>query len=135
MRVVIDSNVWISALVFGGQPRRVLELCASYGHDIVLSPEIITETRRVVAAKFVDFAIELEALLAVLALRTRMTTLGAVRVGVCRDPDDNRVLETALLGQAGYIISGDRDLLSLGKYEQIGIVSPAAAVQLLSSRD
>ncbi len=63
--VVVDSNVWISALVFGVAPRRVFETVVREGLRLVASAEILTETRRVVAAKFPDFADDLETLLAV----------------------------------------------------------------------
>jgi putative PIN family toxin of toxin-antitoxin system len=53
------------------------------------------------------------------------------RVDAVRDPDDNRVLEAAVAGEAEYIVTGDRDLLDLGSCEGIRIVTPAAFVELL----
>ena len=124
MRIVIDSNVWISALVFGGNPRRVLERCVQNGIGIVLSEAIITEVRRNLGQKFADFLPDFEALLVALDSRIVYVTLGELDINVSRDPDDNRVLETAVLGGAEYILSGDKDLLSLTSYDTIRIVAP-----------
>jgi predicted nucleic acid-binding protein len=54
----------------------------------------------------------------------RLTAIG-------RDPSDNRLLEAALEGEADYIVSGDRDLLDLGSYEGIGIITPARFLAIL----
>jgi putative PIN family toxin of toxin-antitoxin system len=124
-RVVIDSNVWISALVFGGAPRRVLETSTRDGMRIIASAEIFTEIRRVVATKFPDFSDDVEALLAVLHEQIDVVMLGSMTIEACRDPDDNRVLETAVLGGATAIVSGDKDLLSLGEFGGIAILPPA----------
>lgn len=61
----------------------------------------------------------------VLVEHTTSVTLGPITVNACRDPDDNRILETAVLGHADTIVSGDKDLLSLGGYEGITIERPA----------
>jgi predicted nucleic acid-binding protein len=52
---------------------------------------------------------------------------------VSRDPDDNRVVEAAVAGEADYIVSGDEDLLDLGGYEGISIVSPARFAAILAA--
>ena len=131
MRIVIDSNVWISALVFGGNPRRVLERCVQDGIGIVLSDAITTEVRRNLGRKFADFLPDFEALLVALNSRIVYVTLGSLDIDVCRDPDDNRVLETAVLGKASYIISGDKDLLILGEYDGIRIILPTDDITLV----
>lgn len=123
-RVVVDSNVWISALVFGGAPRQVFEIVVREGLRLLVSAEILTETRRVVAAKFPDFVDDVETLLDVLDDYVDSIPLGSVTIDVCRDPDDNRVLETAILGGAEVIISGDKDLLILGAYRDVAISTP-----------
>ena len=123
--VVVDSNVWVSALVFGGAPRQVFETIVRDGLRLVVSAEILTEVRRVVAAKFPDFADDVEALLGVLRDLMDSVPLGSITVEVSRDPDDNRVLETAILGGATAIVTGDEDLLDLGSHEGVALVRPA----------
>jgi putative PIN family toxin of toxin-antitoxin system len=124
VRVVIDSNVWVSALVFGGNPRRVLEKIVGQDITIVTSEEINTEVRRILGQKFPDFVQDFEQLLAILRLKILVVRLGGIQVAASRDEDDNRVLETALIGGALCVISGDKDLLVLGHYGQIRMLSP-----------
>ncbi len=123
-KVVVDSNVWISAIVFGGAPRRVFETIVQEGLRLVVSAEILTEIRRVVVAKFPDFIDDVEALFGTLRDQVETVPLGSITVQVCRDPDDNRVLETAILSGAAAIISGDKDLLTLDSYEGVAISRP-----------
>jgi putative PIN family toxin of toxin-antitoxin system len=124
VRIVIDSNVWISALVFGGKPRRIFERVVADGWTIIASEEIFTEVRRVLAVKFVDFVEDFESFQAVLQPYVIKIKLGSMRVAVSRDEDDNRVIETAIIGDASHIITGDKDLLVLLKYNQIDIITP-----------
>ncbi|MFC7581830.1 putative toxin-antitoxin system toxin component, PIN family [Schaalia naturae] len=123
--MVIDSNVWISALVFGGSPRRVLEQTLRDGDSIALSAEIVTEVRRTLISKFPGFLEDFDSLLAAMAPVLLPVRLGDLTVRICRDPDDDRVLETAILGAASYLITGDRDLRVLDGHRGIRIVTPA----------
>lgn len=125
MRIVIDSNVWISALVFGGNPRKIFEQVISSGWAIIVSEKIFTEVRRVLSVKFPNFLDDFEAFQSLLRSNIVMVELGRLTISVCRDDDDNRVIETAVIGESLNIITGDRDLLVLGKYKQIVIVSPS----------
>lgn len=133
-RLVVDSNVWISALVFGGAPRQVFEVIVHDGLRLVVSAEILTEVRRVVGAKFPDFTDDVEALIGVIQDHLDSVSLGSITIDVCRDPDDNRVLETAILGDAAAIVSGDKDLLVLGSYEGVAIVTPQEWLALRPAR-
>ena len=126
--------MWISALVFGGSPRRVFETVVQDGLRLVVSAEILTEIRRVVSTKFPDFAEDVEALLSVLHDLVEMVPLGSITVEASRDPDDNRVIETAILGGAAAIVTGDRDLLDLGSYEGVEIMRPADWIERRSAQ-
>jgi putative PIN family toxin of toxin-antitoxin system len=133
-RLVIDSNVWISALVFGGAPRQVFETIVHDGLRLVTSAEILTEVRRVVGVKFPEFIDDVEALIAVIHDQLDSVALGSITIDVCRDPDDNRVLETAIIGDAAGIVSGDKDLLVLGGYDGVAIVTPKEWLALHEGR-
>jgi uncharacterized protein len=124
MRVVIDSNVWISALVFGGKPRQVFERVVENGDTIITCEEILSEVRRKLNQKFPDFVHDFEAILSTMSGRVVRVKLGKFNIKICRDPDDNKVLEAAKIGQAAVIISGDKDLLTLKEFEFKPILPP-----------
>ncbi len=126
MRVVPDTNVLVSAIVFGGPPRRLVELAAEGHVRLILSPPLIEELREVLRRKF-GFsdaaAYQAEALLRRISIVVQPEREVAI---ISEDPEDNRVLEAAHAGDADVIVSGDRHLLSL---ERVG------ATAIMNSRD
>jgi|SRR5580704_3731462 putative PIN family toxin of toxin-antitoxin system len=124
MRIVVDTNVIVSALVFGGLPRRVFEAVEGGDCELYYSAEIEKETRRVLRDKFGWAEDRLERYLPVLwGLGERVIPLRRVNA-VKDDPDDNRILECALAAAADVIVSGDGHLLRLTTYEGITILTP-----------
>ncbi len=124
MRLVIDSNVWISALVFGGNPRQVFKRVVSDGWKIIVSEEVLTEVRRILHKKFPEFITDFDDLVVVLTPHIKYVRLGTAHEAVSRDADDDMVIETSIIGRATYIVSGDKDLLVLRRYRKIQIVDP-----------
>ncbi len=124
MIVVLDSNVWVSALEFGGKPGTALTHALTVD-QLAISDFIEEEVVRVLTEKFHREPAALRATLEEL-LRTaaRVRIHGAV-AGVCRDPNDNAILETALAAQADLLVAGDRDLLKVRSFQGIAIVTPA----------
>jgi uncharacterized protein len=124
MKIVADTNVIVSALVFGGLPRRVFELLETGLCDFYYSSEIQSETWRVLRDKFGWDERRLETYL------PRLWSLGSqvvptVRVSaVAEDPADNCILECAVEAGAQVVVTGDAHLLKLRKYEGIAIVTP-----------
>lgn len=125
MILLIDSNVWISALVYGGKPREIFEYIVKNGMFVAVSDEMISEVRRILRNKFPLFLDDFEAILALLSPYCRSYKLGTNPVDICRDPDDNYLLELGNLSKANFIISGDKDLLSIGVFNNIPITTPA----------
>ena len=124
MRIVVDTNVIVSALVFGGLPRRVFEAVNNGRCEFYYSAEIESETRRVLRDKFGWDEERLDRYLPVLwGLGERVMPQQRVNA-VKEDPDDNRILECALAEDAAMIVSGDGHLLKLRKYEGIAILTP-----------
>ncbi len=126
MIVVIDTNVWISALQFAkrrGTPMRALEKAMS--EDVIATcDEIDTEIVRVLTEKFSwERRRATSALQVILARGIRVEIRGTVKV--CRDPNDDMFLECASLAKAGWLIAGDKDLLTLGTYKETRIVTPS----------
>lgn len=123
-RVVLDSNVWISGLVFGGNPERIIEQFIDGNILIIISEELSSELRRKIYHKFPGFVPKVAILEASLRNDAIIVSLGASTVNICRDPDDNKIIETALIGKCDLIISGDNDLLSLKTYQNIQMLTP-----------
>lgn len=120
----MDTNVVVSALVFGGVPRQVLDLAAADVCSFYFSPPIQTEVERILEEKFGWSPEEIH------ARRRDFWSLGTpvnpeVSLAVIADdPDDDRILECAIAAQAEAIISGDRHLLRLASFQLIPIESP-----------
>ncbi|MGB8261104.1 MAG: putative toxin-antitoxin system toxin component, PIN family [Terracidiphilus sp.] len=129
MIVVLDTNVWISALEFGGTPDRAVFRAVTQDR-LAISEFIQSEIVRVMTRKFGRDERELRPLLDELFLRALRVEVAGVIRGVCRDPKDDAILETAWRAEADYLIAGDRDLLSLGRFGKSAIVTPAAYLQL-----
>jgi uncharacterized protein len=122
-RITPDSNILISALVFGGNPLHLLEMAFSGDVLLFISDAILQETLRVLRDKFrlsEERMARAERLID--ACTTRVKPSGKIDV-VKEDPDDNRVLECAEAAGCEYIITGDLDLLRLGMYREIRVVT------------
>ena len=125
-RIVLDTNVLISAILFGGKPRRVLDLVISGSVDCTLSTGILDELKDVLQRPRFGFSADV-CFHIIEELHGACDIISpSVSVDVFRsDPDDNRILECAVEAQAHFIVSGDPHLLDLGKFEKIRILSPA----------
>lgn len=126
MIVVIDTNVWISALQFAkrrGTPTLALEKAMS--EDVIATcDEIDAEIVRVLTEKFSwEQHRATSALQTILARSVRVKIQGMVKV--CRDPKDDMFLECAALADANLLVAGDKDLLVLGTYKRTRIITPA----------
>jgi len=122
MRVVIDTNEYISALVFGGLPRQVLEHAERGEYELVVSAHIQKEIERVLHGKFKwpfeRIAWATDPLWEIAYLVTPKLSIKA-----SRDETDNRILECAVESGAAAIVTGDNDLLILSPFEGIQIVA------------
>ena len=123
-RIVFDTNIFLSALLFGGKPLLVFEMARAGKILLVTAPSILAEFASILGNKF-GWADE--------NIRDAIRTIGrraelvkpSKRLHVLKDDADNRVLECALEGKADYIISGDHHLLDLGEFQEIPILSAA----------
>lgn len=127
-RVVIDSNVLISALLLPrSKPRSVVELLAEKNTTLLFSDSTFMEMATRLAKPKFDRYRTLEQLEAFLDW---LTELGEwitpnLDIEACRDADDNKFLSLAIAGEADCIISGDNDLLVLNPFDGISVLSPA----------
>jgi putative PIN family toxin of toxin-antitoxin system len=121
---VCDSNVYISAIVFGGVPRDVVVLGELVQVRLLISPRLVSEVEGVLARKFAWEQRRVRQICRPLWESARLVK-PATDVSVCRDPQDNHLLALALDGEAQYLITGDRDLLVLSPFRDIHLVTPA----------
>lgn len=125
MRIVLDANVMVSGIFWGGAPHRVLEMWAQDRVEVVLSREMLTEYDRVIA-QLARKGGQVHLAHQWLMFIGQHGVLITVRTPVvaCRDPDDNKYLSCAVDGEADVIVSGDRDLLVLKHFIGIPILTP-----------
>ena len=126
VKVVVDTNVLISAALFGGNPEKILNLVEEGKIKILISEEILEEFRKVLQKKF-GFSLNM-AELAASGIGETFTLITPIqRINIIKEKEaDNRVLECAVEGKAQYIITGDiKHLQPLKEYRGIKILSPA----------
>lgn len=123
MRTVADTNIFISAFMFGGLPGRFLDLALRQKFTLVTSKALLDELDEKLRGKFAVSASDAWAIRARLEDNAIVVNPDFELTGVPDDPDDNRVLECAVAGKASSIVSGDRHLLRLGSFEGISIVT------------
>ncbi len=134
MKVVLDTNILVSGLLWRGAPYRCLLAVRAGLAELIVSP-ILDELRRVLVIKFRHTALEAEEAVAfVRESATLVEISGALRV-VKNDPEDDKFIETAQVAGADAIVSGDRHLLSLGTYAGIPVIGVRAFLDRLSSAE
>ncbi len=123
IRVVVDTNVLISAVISDGPPRRLIDGCAENEITLVISQPLMQEFVEVLNRPKLKLSKEEIQHQAQALDRTaeKIDIISDVRV-VQEDPDDNKILATALDGKADYIISGDSHLLDLEEFQRIPIM-------------
>ena len=126
MRVVIDTNVWVSRLLLAGSVSAQAVDKALAGFDVMVSEPLVEELADVLSREKFDRYVSVwdreEFLRRILQIATIAPVLS--EVDDCRDPDDNRLLALALDSESDYILTGDRGLLLLNPWRGVRIVSP-----------
>lgn len=121
--VVVDTNIYVSALVFGGTPARALQLAAAGVFQLVVSETIQAEVEGTLIRKFGWDAEHFASVAAGLWRDARHVT-PTQPVKISRDPDDDHILACALEAHAQVILTGDGDLLALHPYREVSILTP-----------
>jgi putative PIN family toxin of toxin-antitoxin system len=126
MRSVVDTNVLVSAVIFPDSvPREAVGKVLHHG-VLLLSEDTFNELKEVLFRSKLDRYVSQEARALFLAqLRSAAEFIPAIRiVRECRDPKDDKFLEVALNGRADVIVTGDKDLLRMGPWRGVTILSP-----------
>jgi uncharacterized protein len=136
LKFVIDTNVWVSGLIWGGKPRQVIELTSMAPHEIYSCAALVQELRHTLSyARLQPYLLarqlNAQSLCDQITLVAHLQPPATLKQPVCRDPADDVVLACALAAQADYIVSGDQDLLTLKSFESITILTVDQALQRL----
>jgi len=133
LKVCIDANIYISAIAFGGKPAKIIELALARKFYVITSTAIINETKRNLVAKLGLQEQEVQELLdEILLVATMYEPQGKIQY--IPHAKDSLVLETAILGGADILVTGDKkDLLPLKIFHGIIIEPPSAFVARLES--
>lgn len=122
-KVVFDTNIFISSIIFGGNPRQCLELAREAKLQLYSSRSILLELAEKLREKFLweekDVQDVIEGLLDFVTLISPEAQINVVK----NDPDDNKILECSITAGAEFIVSGDKHLTSLKRFEDIPILS------------
>jgi len=131
MKVVLDTNILISAIAFGGMPRIILEKVTKGDIQLVLSDPILEEVQGVLLGKKFRYPahIVVEIAQQLISLAEIVYPKEAISV-IKNDPPDNRILECASTGKVKFIVSGDADLLSVKSFRKIEILTPDEFLKL-----
>lgn len=124
MRILLDTNVLIAAFVSRGVCAAILQHCTE-AHDLVTSEGLLEEYHEKLVGKFRLSEDAAHARLALLRSISHIVVPQPLPSPVCRDPDDDLVLASAVAGECRCIITGDNDLLVLKEYAGIRIIAPA----------
>lgn len=133
LRAVFDANILISGLVFRGIPGRCLDAAEHKRIECIICPEIMADVIDKLATKFHHDEDLLADEAAWLVQHTQLAEPEGKLHGVCRDPDDDAIIECALISGAACIVTGDKDLLSLERYESVELITPAEFLTRLAS--
>lgn len=125
MRVVVDTNVLISGIFFGGPPAEILKAWRDSALKFVVSSQILEEYYEVcerLSLRYPD--IEITQILALIIQNSQVVKAPPLPKPVSSDPDDDKFLACAIASDTKIVISGDSDLLNVSGYENIRVFTP-----------
>jgi len=129
--VVLDTNIFISAILYKGTPLKILELCILKNQiEIAISPELLAELIGKLKYKFGIKSHTIENLKS--GLESNMiNVLPEYTTKICRDSSDNKIIDLAIYAGAEFIVTGDKDLLKLKVYKGIKILTPSEFLKII----
>lgn len=136
MRLVLDTNIALSGLLWGGAPGQLIDAAIGQRIELVSSTALLAELQGVLsrdkfAAQLTKRRVTVSRVFdGYVALVLRVSPLAVPRV-IQRDPDDDHVIACAVTAQANAIVSGDSDLSALGSYQGIPIINARRALTMI----
>ena len=130
LRVVVDTNVFLSGILFGGNPRKIIMAWLAKQYILCISPQLKAEIINKLRLKFDLPSQTIEIIEDALDLNSEKY-IPRKKVYLCRDPQDNFLLELAQESRADYLISGDKLVLELKQYKSTKIITPKEFLLIL----
>ena len=137
IRIVVDTNVIVSGLLFGGIPGKIIEAIQQNDAQLLITGEIVNEYIKVLSyQKFELNEDDINYLLyQILIPHSEIVPIpNQEGVIIHQDPSDDKFLLCSSKGEADYLVSGDAHLTSLGKYQETIIVTPLEFIKAMGSR-
>ena len=123
MNVVIDTNILISGTFFGGLPRKIIEAATNSSFLPCVNESIVQEYLKTVNYTVAKRKGSIDKVLFKKFLSSVNMYPADATVKICRDPGDDKFINCAIDAKAIYIVSGDKDLLTVGEYAGVEIVT------------
>jgi uncharacterized protein len=125
VKVVLDTNVFVSGVFFSGPPYQILKAWRDGRIELAISPEIFDEYNRVGEILAEDHpSLDLKPVLDYILLNAEVYAAPSLPEAVCEDPDDDKFLACALASESIVVVSGDKHLLNVSGYRDIEVLKP-----------
>lgn len=136
MRIVADTNILVSGLLWRGNPALILDACKTGHVELILSDPIVAELVEVLQRpkplqRLALAGVSIDEIKTDLLGYALLVVPAQLETGICRDPDDDIILATALAGSVQAVVTGDADLLTIGMFRNIEIISATMMVARL----
>jgi len=131
LRVVLDTNVYISAAILGRVCEEIIQTCRFSDLEVFISKDIINEIKNKLSHKFLWQDDQINVFLESIMEFCEIVQVDEKISHIKDDPDDDKILECAVSADCDYIISGDKHLLKLRSYKTIRILNPADFLLML----
>ena len=129
MKIIIDTNVFVSGVFFSGPPFEILDAWRRKKVTLIISPDILGEYQRIGDALGERFpGVDLEPWIELLILKAKLVEAPPLTQGICTDPDDDKFLACAIASRTKLIVRGDKHLLDISGYKGVTALKPRAFV-------
>ena len=131
MKIVLDTNVFISGIFFSGPPSQILRAWKNKRLQIILSQDILIEYQRVAESLTLKYpSIDILPIIELVTVHGQFVDTKNIDITVCEDPDDNKFIECAIASDTKIIVSGDKHLLKVKGFKGIKVHKPREFVEI-----
>ena len=132
MKIVLDSNIFVSSFYWAGNPRKVFDRVTNGLDELYITDDILREIISVMSEKKFDTCFdEIREYVRIIESYSIKLSSNDIPEKISRDKDDNKILQCGFDGNVDFIITGDNDLLVLKEYKKIKIVKPKEFLESL----